>query len=424
MVGRRVGRALAAALAVVTLVAAGGPPAGGTGAAGRAGAAQQAPITVTRLLGPDGEAMDSASHVTERGLVVGTVPGPGGFYNPPVAAVWQRGTARTIGAAHVETVISDVSDRGQVVGTLNGMLTFTPFSWRDGEHQQLPPAINTDPANPRVLVSFARSVDERGRVLGTRTDWADPDVPRIDTVVWAHSEVVAVAPGVSIPEDLNDRGEAAVTVYPSGGPEPVDGVAAVWRVGGGMRRLGTMGGEQSWGLAIDERGRVAGVSETASGDRHAFAWRGGRMVDLGTLGGATSVVGDVLTPGGLFQANVADLAINDRGDIVGTSETASGDLHAFLWRDGRMADLGTLGGATSRATAVNDRGQVVGYSETADGATHAFLWDRGRMTDLGALLGTTPAGDPVQSRANDVNDRGQVVGAATGGAVLWQLPRR
>jgi probable HAF family extracellular repeat protein len=420
MVGRRAGRALAA-LTVVTIVAASGPPAGGTGAAGRAPAA---PTTVTRLLGPEGQPMDSASHVTNRGLVAGTVPGPGGFYNPPVPAVWRNGTATAIGGPHLDHMVSDVSDRGQVVGTLNGMLTFTPFSWRDGEHQQLPPAINVDPANPRILVSFARAVDERGRVLGTRTDWADPEVPRIDTVVWEHGEVLAVAPGVSIPEDLNDRGEAAVTVYPSGGPELVDGVAAVWRVGGGIRRLGTLGGERSWALAIDERGRVAGVSETAGGDRHAFAWRGGRMVDLGTLGGATSVVGDVLAPGGLFQANVADLAINDRGDVVGTSETASGDLHAFLWRDGRMRDLGTLGGPSSRAAAVNERGQVVGYSETASGDQHAFLWDRGRMTDLGALLGTTPAGQPVWSRATAVNDRGQVVGTATGGAALWQLPRR
>lgn len=420
MMGRRVGRALAAAVVVVTIVAAGGPPAGGTGAAGRAGAAPGpapdtpgSPITVTRPLGPDGQPMDSASHVTDRGLVVGTVPGPGGFYNPPVPVVWQRGGATAIGGAHLDHMVSDVSERGQVVGTLNGMLTFTPFSWRDGEHQPLPPVVNMDPANPRVLVSFARAVDERGRVLGTRTDWADPETPRIDTVVWERGEVVAVAPDATVPEDLNERGEAAVTLVAAGSDEAV---AAVWRVGRGVRPLGTLGGARSWALAIDERGRVTGVSETAGGDRHAFVWRGGRMLDLGTLGGATSVVGDVLAPGALLQANVADLAVNDRGDVVGTSETASGDLHAFLWRDGRMLDLGTLGGPTSRATAVNDRGQVAGYSETADGVTHAFLWEGGRMTDLGSLLG-----DPVRSWARDINDRGQVVGTAEGGAALWQL---
>jgi probable HAF family extracellular repeat protein len=50
-----------------------------------------------------------------------------------------------------------------------------------------------------------------------------------------------------------------------------------------------------------------------------------------------------------------------------------------------MIDLGTLGGATSYAQAVNDRGQVVGGSALAgDGIEHAFVWSAGHgMTDLG-----------------------------------------
>src|SRR4051812_44264560 len=68
------------------------------------------------------------------------------------------------------------------------------------------------------------------------------------------------------------------------------------------------------------------------------------VTDLGTLGGATSSAADV----------------NESGDVVGSSRTASGQVHAFLWHAGSMHDLGTLGGPGSAATGLNDLGAVVG----------------------------------------------------------------
>jgi probable HAF family extracellular repeat protein len=59
---------------------------------------------------------------------------------------------------------------------------------------------------------------------------------------------------------------------------------------------------------------------------------------------------------------------NDSGQIVGKSAN-----HAFLWENGSVKDLGTLGGEVSSANAINDRGQVVGESGTATGEIHAFL---------------------------------------------------
>ena len=125
--------------------------------------------------------------------------------------------------------------------------------------------------------------------------------------------------------------------------------------------LGTLGGTFSSGVAINERGQVVGASETASGEIHAFLWHQGVMTDLGTLGGITSEV----------------RAINERGQVVGSSETVSGNLHGFLWHQGVMTDLGTLGGTISQAFTINERGQVVGNSDTALGEGHAALWTKG-----------------------------------------------
>jgi probable HAF family extracellular repeat protein len=70
----------------------------------------------------------------------------------------------------------------------------------------------------------------------------------------------------------------------------------------------------------------------------------------------------------------AAAGINIHGQVVGQSATTAGASHAFLWEEGHMRDLGTLGGAYSSAAAINDHGQIVGESLTADGAYHAALW--------------------------------------------------
>jgi probable HAF family extracellular repeat protein len=69
-------------------------------------------------------------------------------------------------------------------------------------------------------------------------------------------------------------------------------------------------------------------------------------------------------------------------------------------------ELGNLGGGQTRPEALNDSGQVVGSSLTADGVRHAFVTgpDGVGMRDLGTLGGT------YYTVAYDINDSGQVVG--------------
>ena len=56
-----------------------------------------------------------------------------------------------------------------------------------------------------------------------------------------------------------------------------------------VTNLGTLGGEYSFGTGINNAGQVAGASATPT--LHAFLYTNGQMQDLGTLGGFNSVRG-------------------------------------------------------------------------------------------------------------------------------------
>jgi len=70
-----------------------------------------------------------------------------------------------------------------------------------------------------------------------------------------------------------------------------------------------------------------------------------------------------------------------------------------------MVDLGTLGGDNSYGRAINDKGQVTGFSEISGGYDRAFIYSDGRMSDLGTLGGPWLC----CSVGNGINDAGQVV---------------
>ena len=158
-----------------------------------------------------------------------------------------------------------------------------------------------------------------------------------------------------------------------------------------VRYLATPIGQGTTALGINAYGDVVGSVATPEGKR-AFLWSDGTLQLLGTLGGAHS----------------GATAISDRREVVGEAETAAGETHAFLWRHGAMQDLGVLPGhRKSSAAGVNNFGRVVGASYVGGTSYEhrAFLHDGSSMIDLGTLGGRN-------SLARGINDAGQIVGEA------------
>jgi probable HAF family extracellular repeat protein len=175
---------------------------------------------------------------------------------------------------------------------------------------------------------------------------------------------------------------------------------------------------------------IKSTSTTIASGR-AVIYAHGRNIDLGTLGGKNSWT----NYGG----------INDRGEAVGLAETSVPDpdgedmcafstkltCRPFLWRDGHMMALPTLGGNNGQASAINNRELIVGISETTvqdSGCSPSkpgkiispVFWKRGEVHAL-----PTVAGDP-DGFVQGLNDRGQAVGSSGNcsniatHAVLWE----
>ncbi len=239
--------------------------------------------------------------------------------------------------------------------------------------------------------------------------------------------------------------------------------------------LGTLpGGNFSQPFSVSKYGLVSGSSSVADGSQHATLWLDGLMGDIGApgLGGPNSIAfGD-----------------NEKFQSAGEAETSTPDPNGedfcgfgthltclpFLWQDGKMVQLPTLGGNNGGANAINNWGKVAGFAENStpdsgcpapqilqfkptvwereaihrlptvggdpDGvvynlndnrevvgasgtcttfnpnflnsllAVHALLWENGKATDLGNLGGQT--GQAGGNAAYDVNNRGEVVGGS------------
>jgi len=152
---------------------------------------------------------------------------------------------------------------------------------------------------------------------------------------------------------------------------------------------------------------------------------------LGTLGGPNS--------------SINWNGINDPGEAVGMSETSVLDPNGedvcgfgthltclpFLWQNGVMSVLPTVGGNNGQASAINNRGQVAGYAEngSADSTclpdTENFMIDLPVVWTKGVAKALPTIGTDKDGQALGINDQGVAVGysgtcIAVNEAVVWQ----
>jgi probable HAF family extracellular repeat protein len=193
--------------------------------------------------------------------------------------------------------------------------------------------------------------------------------------------------------------------------------------------LGTLGGVNTWALALDDSGRVVGNSEKSDGSHRAFIWErgvmrelpGGLCIHFAAMNNRGQVVAlDCQVQGpwvwesitaaprllenvGYASSDVSFLDINDRGDVL----LQGHETTVVLWRNGVATSIEGLRPPYSRKSVGgwNEHSQVVGASMvdeigTAQEVRHAFLWENGRLEDLTGQW----------SGAADINNHGVIAG--------------
>jgi len=210
----------------------------------------------------------------------------------------------------------------------------------------------------------------------------------------------------------------------TGGPISL---AVLWK-NGSIANLGTFGGAQSGATGANDWGEVVGGALTTVSEEfpyrppyydvfvfgmgttsHAFLWHNGKMIDLQTLGGSDSIA----------------FFINDYEQIAGVSDVDSDShpnqvenpggptVHPVLWQWGTMRDLiadappGLFGGTYGIVSSLNNQGQVIGVMNMSGDATwHSFLWEQRKVKDIGTLGGAF-------TTAQWLNDAGVIVGRSS-----------
>lgn len=281
------------------------------------------------------------------------------------------------------SVATGINGNAQIVGRSSG----GAFVWEGGVItylQRLPGAAGAQ----------ADDINAGGAIVGTSGSRA---------VVWKPRSVGGYDPPIDLgtlggccseATAINDDGTIA-----GDSRLPGDAVshAVYWDSNGQIHDIQTVQGGESFTWGINSVGQVVGQWD-GPGYQQAFRYTAGIGMELlPAIGGLQGVA----------------LDINTLGQVVGWSEPSPGaPLHATLWDGNAVVDMGTLGGSSSVAIATTEDGRVVGRSVTAarrGGSTQyvAFLW-----TSSGGMkaLGSASFKDYNYAQAWDINANGWIVG--------------
>lgn len=284
-------------------------------------------------------------------------------------------------------------------------------TWKDGVLKALPTLQGGNNAQALWINSRGQvaGVSENGFADSTCATATPSQALRFQAVVWGpNGDINPLSPlkgdTVAFGFGINDKGQVvgssglcsnvALPPFPNG---PLAAHAVLWEKDGTPRDLGSLikGGAINIPGGINERGEVAGGSQSSSGAPHAFLWtKETGMQDLGTV------------PGDFASAAPCCHTINNRREVVGFScPGPMGMCRAFLWQGKDLLDLNVLAPGSplylQQALSINDAGQIAGYGVTSTGETHAFLATRAQDEDVSRSDGS-PKSDATTVLNEDV----------------------
>ena len=286
-----------------------------------------------------------------------------------------------------------MNDQGVVVGEQE--TSTAPRAWI---YEQSSGALAELSLDPTESGAYANGISDSGVIAGAEVPTGGASLPGFWTVTGGAMMLTGQYQSYAEAAAANDNG---TVIGNYGAPGTVSSLPLVWTAPGyAETTLPGLECDQCTRVdvtasAINDAGLIVGSSNyniessdgtaSAASGLHAVMWRNGAITDLGGLQGSEYS---------------AAYAIDTSGAIVGGSRTgqASGaPTHAFLYSQGVLTDLGTLeGDSDSTANSINDGGQIVGESQS-DTTSRAFLYESGKMYDLNTLI------DPASPLAGQVS---------------------
>lgn len=381
---------VAAAVAVVGLAVA----VGVSGASGSASSVKGR--WVIRDLGTLGGVYGAAVDVNDRGQIVGTSLTRNAQSHPFLWQNGKMIDLGARGGLPTGTSVVAINERGQVIGNeqrwvttgnTEGLAASAAILWENGRVTRLTPIAGRDlvqavAINDRgqvIGVSSTRggsqhgffwdkghmtdlgkyylpaAIDNQGRVVGNADGFA---------FLWQNGKMTNLAKTAAHSNAwaINERGQivGSITLH-----SPINH-ASLWQ-NGKTTDLGTLGSDESDAFLINDRGEIVGssyIKKVPPRQLHYFVWQSGNMTDLG----AFEVASTAPSLSSIFS-------MNDRGQIVWTTFGAYAVEHGLVWENGRLTQLPTLGGKITEARAINNRGQIVGTSQIKGGKeAHVVMW--------------------------------------------------
>jgi probable HAF family extracellular repeat protein len=173
-------------------------------------------------------------------------------------------------------------------------------------------------------------------------------------------------------------------------------------------------------LVVTDSGWISGAAAVGAAE-HAVLYYRGNMIDIGTPGlGGNSMgygVNELGVTAGEAESTAAGLATKEDFcgfQFLGLSSSPTPCV-PFIWQNGQMVPLPTLGGVNGSATEINSSGMVGGYAETTTVDPNCtapqkyqfkpVVWSHGAVQAL-------PTGNDADGGVFAVNDRGDAAGVS------------